>query len=132
VVNIDYLDVRTKKTVQEGIVYESGCGTHDYISAAYPLLRLVDYQPGNGTRYWLSIIDTQHCTDEANKRLGFGDKTGYIITDLNRGRSMFLSDVGFIAAGYVQDKLECGISDAYVLAELLGYLLKREAEKAGP
>jgi len=116
------LDLRTKATVQEGIVF-------DYDT---PEVRFVDYQPGNGTRYWLCIVHTEDYSGDVNKKLGFGDGVGHIVIDLNSHRSFVVAEHGFLAASFVQSKLDCGISDAYVLAELLGHLLDREYEQAGP
>jgi hypothetical protein len=115
------LDLRTKPSVREGLVF-------DYET---PTVRFVDYQPGNGNRYWFSIMTTIDFSDEVNERLGFGGGTGYVVTDLNGRRSMMLIDRGFLAARYVREKLECSWSDGYVLAELFGYLLERDYEKAG-
>jgi hypothetical protein len=116
------LDLRTKPTVQAGIVF-------DYDT---PEVRFVDYQPGNGTRYWLCIVHTKDYSEDVNKKLGFGAGDGHLVIDLNSNRVMLVAEYGFLAASFVQSKLDCGISDAYVLAELLGYLLDRKYEKAGP
>lgn len=119
----EMLDLRTKPTVVSGIAF-------DYDT---PEVRFIDYQPGNGTRYWLSIVNTIDFSNEVNMKLGFGDDGhGYIVTDLNSSRSIVLNSTGFLYAGWLQSKLDCTISDAYVLAELLGELLDRDYEKAGP
>jgi hypothetical protein len=116
----EMLDLRTKPTVVSGIVF-------DYDT---PEVRFIDYQPGNGTRYWLMIVSTIDFSSEVNKKLGFTeDGHGYIITDINSGRTIVLNSTGFIAVNWLQSKLDCAISDAYVLTELLGELLDREYEK---
>ena len=121
------IDGRTKATVKDGIVFDCwDCNRSDAV-------RYICYQPGNGTKYFLCIIDTECEKPEVNINIGFGNSSGYIIVDLNNGRSMTLGNCSsFIAANYVMEKLRCGISDAYVLAELFAYLFDREAEEAGP
>lgn len=123
--DLSQLDVRTKATVEDGITL------HDTAGPA----QIIDYQPGNGTRYRLSIVDTSELSDDTNVWLGFGRKnTGWIITYLNnRGYAMVIGrNDKFLSAHYVQEKLRCGLSDAFVLAELLGKLLGRGYQQAGP
>ena len=124
----DMLDLRTKPTVTDGVKFDV-----EYVGGpGLPTVRFVDYQPGNGTRYWISITDTDGLHAEINDNLGFGGSSGYIVTDLNCMRSMVLAREGFISFDFIMQKMQCGISDAYVLAELLGELVGREYEKAGP
>ena len=122
--DISQLDVRTKPSVKEGLVLNQSASAD---------ITVVDYQPGNGTRYFLSIVDTSALSDEVNSMLGFGSgKGGWIVTDLNVHRSMQLNSDGFISSEYVAEKMGCFESDACVLAELFGELLGREHDKAGP
>jgi hypothetical protein len=122
--NKSRLDLRTKPTVEDGLKLFEEEVTRSMV---------VDYQPGNGTRYCLSIVDTRGFSDDANHWMGFEKgATGWIVTDLNARRAMVVNGDGFLAAGYIMEKLGCYESDAYVLAELLGKLLGREYEEAGP
>jgi hypothetical protein len=116
------LDVRTKTTVEEGL---------DTFEDKPARVMMVDYQPGNGTRYCLSIVDTSSFSSGVNFWLGF-EGNGWVVTDLNAHRSMMVNSGGYLSAGYVAEKLKCCAADAYVLAELLGKLLGRDHEKAGP
>lgn len=80
----------------------------------------VDYQPGNGTRYCLLIV---HSTAPLTPTI---DPGGYLVTDLNSGRSMLLQPGGFLHFRYVKEKLNLrSEADAVVVAELLGHLTGR-------
>ena len=125
----DMLDLRTKPTVKDGLVFDS---INSPATGSGAMVRFVDYQPGNGTRYWFSIMNTDDFDNEVNKKLGFYESSGYLVTDLNHMKSMVLTREGFISYDFIMEKLGCGISDAYVLAELFGKLLGRDCEEAGP
>lgn len=114
-------DIRTKTTVQEGIVLDQETG--------YPYTRVVEYQPGNGTRYVLVItrVATPTSCKEVRNVLGTGDERDtFLVAKLNAGQgtAMLVGGIDhFLHYGLVQEKLRVGISDAVVLAELLGNLL---------
>lgn len=118
----DQLSLRTKPTIGAGIIY-------DYSAANS---RIIEYQPGNGTRYRLIFISTIDFPDDVNRHLGFGNGNGWIISYLNNDRCILLSaQLGMVHHDYVGQLLQCGISDAYVLAELFGHLLGMNYEPAG-
>lgn len=106
------IDVRTNKTVEEGIV-KFGLGERQIESA----IQYVEYEPGNGTRYRLLIVNLKGTgLDEGPYR------NGWIVTYLNSMRSMIVvDDRGLLHFKHVMEKLQCGIADAVCLAEIIGY-----------
>lgn len=116
-------DIRTKATVEEGIVF------NEADSLNYGKVRIVEYQPGNGTRYVLVITRVAEPATSPEKRdkLGTGGEVAtYLVAKLNAGAgtAMLVGGVKhFLHYSSVQEKLKVGISDAVVLAELIGTLL---------
>ena len=114
-------DIRTKATVREGIVLDQETG--------YPYTRVVEYQPGNGTRYVLVITRVATPTSRAEVRDVFGtgdERDTFLVAKLSAGagRAMLVGGVDhFLHFDSVQEKLGVGLSDAVVLAELIGNLL---------
>jgi hypothetical protein len=114
-------DIRTKATVEDGIVLDQETG--------YPYTRVVEYQPGNGTRYVLAITRVATPTSSAKVcgALGTGaDRDTFLVAKLNAGQgtAMLVGGVEhFLHFNSVQEKLGVGLSDAVVLAELIGELL---------
>jgi hypothetical protein len=115
-------DIRTKATVQEGIVLDQETGYFHYT-------RVVEYQPGNGTRYVLVITRVATPTSRAEVRDVFGtgdERDTFLVVKLNAGQgtAMLVGGVDhFLHFNSVQEKLGVGLSDAVVLAELIGTLL---------
>lgn len=115
-------DIRTKATVREGIVLDESVGEpHD--------TRIVEYQPGNGTRYVLVITELAgpYTDERVRYALGTGnERATHLVAKLNAGAgtAMLVGGVDhFLHYTSVMEKLGVGISDAVVLAELLGELL---------
>lgn len=111
-------DIRTEKTVEAGIVRDTATGNG---------VQLVEYIPGNGTRYVILITPLSGFNEEEKGVLGVGTQTAsYLITWVNRDcRSMKIGGLPnrFLFHGYVSEKLTTSIADGVVLAELLGHLL---------
>lgn len=87
----------------------------------------VEYQPGNGTRYTLTITTlSRFDSDEFLKCIGREGPT-WLLVWLNgsTGKAMTFGR-GLLHYNYVRDKLECSISDAIVIAEIVGRLTKNE------
>ena len=108
------LDIRTKKTVEDGIVG----GIVRLISAP---VRLVSYSPGNGTKYDLIFtnITGMACV---------GDQGGWLVTWINSYdlKAMVVTDHGgLLHWQYVMDKMRVSISDAVCLAEIIGHCTGR-------
>jgi hypothetical protein len=114
-------DIRRKATVQEGIVF------HHVDS--FNKVQVIEYQPGNGTKYVLVItrITEPASPSELRDRLGTGgERDTYLVAKVNGGygTAVLLGGVNhYLHFNTIQEKLGCSISDAVVLAELLGQLL---------
>lgn len=108
------MEYRTKSTVEESILKDIRIGDTS---------RLVEYQPGNGTRYLMMVTDLRGSLP-ARQWLGLGSETssGWVITRLDSPASMVISGQMFLHWSYVADKLRVNKADAVVLAELIGYL----------
>lgn len=90
---------------------------------------LVDYCPGNGTRYVLVVTDLTSL-DEDLKLLGRdGEKQCHQIAWMNggAGKAITIGGHDFLHYSYVRNKFQCSEVDAVVLAELIGYLVDRPA-----
>lgn len=111
------IEVRTKKTVEEGIV-NFGLGDRQRES----VIQYVEYEPGNGTRYRLLIANVNGTgMDEIDSSKG-----GWVVTNLNSMRSMVVTDnAGLLHFNYVMEKLQCGIADGVCLAEIIGHCTNR-------
>ena len=113
-------DIRTKATVRDGIVLDRLMEGET---------RVVEYQPGNGSRYVLVITKVARPTSTSKLRgaLGTGDERDtYLVAKINAGHgaAMLVGGVDhFLHYGTVAEKLKVGLSDGVVLAELLGGLL---------
>lgn len=114
------LDLRTKKTIEEGI--ESCETTHG--------VRIVEYSPGNGTRYVLSLVELHGFSPETSEWFGFDPKGfAWLVTWLNHSpmTSMVVvkDDGALLHWIYLREKLNAGVPDAIVLAEVIGYITGR-------
>ena len=108
------MNLRKNKTVKEGIIKTSNCECPNQFPVRY-----VEYCPGNGLKYRLLITNASGI-DEV------GD-SGWVVTNLNSMQSMAVTDNrGLLHYNYVSEKLKCEISDAVVLAELLGHWMNRK------
>ena len=110
------LDVRRKPSVEGGIVFTS-------VELAGLLGSVVvDYQPGNGTRYLLQIVKIDD--EQTSKLLGMAGGIGWTITHLNGYESktwVLPSYKGIIFPEDVVSWMNENSSDAYVLAEFIAH-----------
>jgi len=114
------LDVRTKTTIEEGIRIREEHGDSTFLL----------YAPGNGVLYTVLIQKLSTCSPEMKDRLGLGMLgDGWLVTYLSGlpMTSMVLVDNKgeLLHWEYVREKLRLSISDAIVLAELIGHMLGR-------
>ena len=105
------LDVRTKTTIGEGIISR--------ITYSIPTT-IVEYEPGNGTKYVLSIQNVSPET-ALSYSVGLCGESGWIVTHLNNtnAKPMVGSYHGVLFPSYWADKANENLSDAYVIAELV-------------
>lgn len=108
-------DLRTKPSVPDGITFDQSVEN----------VRLVEYQPGNGTRYQLAFTQLSALSGAPNL-LGCQEAC-WVVSYLNQERCAILAPAGFLHFTYVAQKFGCGASDAIVLAELIGFILGRAA-----
>jgi len=108
------MEYRTKSTIEESITRD-----HRLADGA----RLVEYQPGNGTRYIL-LVNRVEGPSGARELLSLPDVGGWIISRLIGHQTSVLvhSAGGTMHWSYVMEKFRCGRADAVVLAELIGHL----------
>jgi hypothetical protein len=98
---------RTEPTVEAGIslnVREGG-------------VQVIEYQPGNGTRYTLII---SNIPKTACRTLGVAE--GTVKVDLEYGGKAFIEPDSFFVPSYLKEKLGCTLADAEVLIELFTFL----------
>lgn len=108
--------LRTKKTVEDGI-------THVESSQDF---QLIEYQPGNATRYVLLLSNIGERLSEASLNK-FGASKGSVMVQLlqdpSRPRSIVLGFGEYVDPYYVSERLHVNLADAVVLGELLGQML---------
>jgi hypothetical protein len=95
---------------------------------------VLEYQPGNGTRYHLHITDLRAALSEAppqvNAYAGHGAWYVALYTEGN-GTCMTVADNGgYLAPSYVASKLKVSDGDAAVLAEVIARYTGRTADNA--
>lgn len=107
------MDYRTKATVGAGIVEDRPLGSAG---------RLINYQPGNGTRYIL--LFNQVPAGAASETLGLMGEPGWVVTWIHhRSRShLVYSQRGFLHWSDAQEWFKTSKSDAVVLAEIIGHV----------
>lgn len=111
-----FLDIRTKRTVQESITrhIESSGTVHE-----------VEYCPGNGTRYHLVFVTSSQLVKVIEGDC-VSEFRGWLVTLTNSMRSMFVQKTEqLLHFGYVEEKLGCGLADAVCLAEIIGHITGR-------
>lgn len=108
-------ELRTKASVNDGIFSDEVDGD----------VRLVEYQPGNGTRY-VFILTSLEDKETAARMTGHGGRPVLVYCH-NYRRGFITQHAGKDPVHYNQVRKEfgCSIIDAVVLAELLGELLDR-------
>lgn len=100
------------KTIPEGIKSTLACGQSITI----------EYQPGNGSRYRLILIDNTKTED--------GCYVVALMTEGNGTCMTVMPGAGYLSAGYVREKLKVGLGDSVVLAEIIAHLTGRRAADA--
>lgn len=116
-----FLDVRTKKTIDEGIQLREEHGESIFIL----------YAPGNGTMYTVLIQKLDACSPTLKDRMGLGiDGGGWVVTHMGGVPMMSMIVIdnqgGLLHPEYVQEKLKVSLADSVVLAELIGHVVGRE------
>lgn len=90
--------------------------------------QLVEYAPGNGTRYVLVVADLTSLGEDLQRIGRTKDEPCYLVAWVNGGSGKAMTvGSGLLHHRYVREKLECSVSDAVVLAELIGWLCDVEA-----
>lgn len=110
-------ELRVKSSVESAIVSDERVGG----------VRLVEYQPGNGKKYVVSVSDVSR---HPNKGLALARsaRTALVwVQNYGRGWDCSIGGANPVHYSVVQNRLGCSIFDAVVLAELLGLLLGRPA-----
>jgi len=115
------------KTMGDSVVWDEIGANHASV--------MIDYQPGNCTRYLCSITRLD-LSAHALMLLGFAEDEPagvfqFSWLNARRGGScVVLRNDGYLAPGYLAEKLGCGLADAAVLAELIAHHTKRDADSA--
>ncbi len=118
--------LRTKPTVDAGVVTDSA-------DESFGWVRVVEYQPGDGYRYRLVFSKLSR-----SQLAVFGAPPGsqLVTVFLPEGRSVaaIFSKAGFLAVGYVAEKFSLSedYATAAMLAEVIGHVLMRPTDPAGP
>ena len=89
---------------------------------------VLEYQPGNGTRYILQIT----APNPSNPTTRYVGLEGcYLVALVNYGACMTVADTGgYLSPGYVAEKLKIGAGDALVLAEIIAKHTGRKSQDA--
>ena len=103
-----WLDGRTRPSIRSGIVS----------SEIDDNVECIVYEPGNGTRYELVFVQM---SDAVLRMIGYRPSSVMVTLVNIRGKTMFATKGAFLHPGYVKEKMDIGISDAYVLAEIISY-----------
>lgn len=109
------MDLRTKETVEEGILHQETAGAST----------IVEYAPGNGTAYRLMITRLDWFSERTTMKFGSSNKGTAVVSDLNGGHSPVVVGNGAALLHYRRIKEKMGFNwvDSVVIAELLGHLL---------
>lgn len=95
---------------------------------------MFEYQPGNGTRYFVHITDLRDMANAPPTIPGHGYPI-YTVGLYTEGHGTCMTiqaDRGYLASSYVAEKLKVGLGDASVLAEVIAHFTGRTADKVGP
>jgi hypothetical protein len=91
-------------------------------------VQVIDYQPGNGTRYLLQFIGVP--AGKVSAQLGFGtDAKGWLVTHLNGvpPHTMAIPEYkGVLFPWDVVEKMDMNPADAHVIAEFIAWNLGME------
>lgn len=114
------LNLRTKPTVEAGIrhreKFEDGRD-------------VVEYTPGDGTRYLVIISPLTGFSDQTRSKVGIGENSVIVTLASNPGfpTSMVTHYGAFVHYLQVQERLGTTLASSVTLAELLAYLLDGKA-----
>ena len=86
---------------------------------AHGPVTVIEYQPGNGSRYVVHLTDMIGFNMEGNPRW-----TVALLT-CGSGTAMTLSERGYLDPTYVAEKLRVGMPDAIVLTQLIAHVTGR-------
>ena len=100
------------KTLPDSVKSRTQCGN----------TTVINYQPGNGSRYTLHLMDLRAMED--------GGYTVALMTEGHGTCMTVMPGAGYLSAGYVAEKLKVGKADAVVLAEVIAHLTGRTADDA--
>lgn len=90
---------------------------------------VLEYQPGNGTRYVLQI--TYLAGDPSLDNVGLNDMYTVALLTSGCGACMTVrAGGGYLSPGYVGEKLKLGFHEARVLAEIIAKHTDRPADDA--
>lgn len=115
-------ELRTKETVQDGIIdFKFG----DDGGRGQSLVRYVEYEPGNGTKYRLLFTNISGVKlEEVKERRGV--RSGWVVTNLSSMRSIIVTDTNEpLHFNYVTEQFKCGLADGICLAEIIGHCTQR-------
>lgn len=82
---------------------------------------VLEYQPGNGSRYIIHLTDL--------RSMG-GHRVFALMTEGHGTCMTVMPGAGYLASGYVREKLKVGLGDSVVIAELIAHLTGRRADDA--
>jgi len=91
---------------------------------------VLEYQPGNGTRYLLHITDLRALSEAPPQVTAYAGHGAYYVALYTEGRGtcMTVADTGgYLAPSYVAAKLKVSEGDAVVLAEIIARYTGRTA-----
>lgn len=115
-------ELRTRPTVHEAVT-RTEYGPYDAMAP-----RVVEYQPGNGTRYVMVLTDLP----EGSERIT-GHPSGTVLVHVqNYGRCVTVEPGVELDPGKVRRSLDCSAADAMVLAEAIGHLAGVPHRSCGP
>jgi hypothetical protein len=109
------------KTLEENIKAE--------LTASAPVT-VLEYQPGNGTRYLLHITDLRALSEAPPQVTAYAGHGAYYVALYTQGHGtcMTIADTGgYLSPVYVASKLGVGEGDALVLAEIIARYTGRTA-----
>jgi hypothetical protein len=114
-----HYDLRTKETIEEGIVFIERIGS-------LPERIFCVYEPGDGTRYAV-LLTPLDWSPEAMGRMGVGENT-WLVSLMNDPGSVKSFCVTAAPGGYIHydraQKVDLGLPSSVTLTELLAHLLK--------
>lgn len=116
-----YLSLRTKPTVEEGITHRERLPDGREV---------VEYQPGDGSRYLLIISPLDGFSRCTCERMGIGHGDGVIVThasDPGDSRSLITHRGATIAYNWLQPKFRTTLASAITLSELVAFLIGGKA-----